>query len=467
LRNHAKWFLCGLLFLATLLNYLDRQTMSVASTKIAEEMDLTDTDLGRLFFAFYLSYGIAQVFIGGFLDRLTVGLAYALAVTAWSLSGAAAALAVGFWSLFFLRVLLGVCESPNWPLALRVVARTFPPGQRAFATGTFQCGTSVGALVAPPVIIFLTAQYNWRVAFVVCGVVGLGWVVLWLLWFRGPLATSIDHGNPVADLQQDPAPEREAASASTAPSRFFRGNVQKLPETAFVQATSPSIRGYSHLSLKEPQSPATLSQILCSRALWGMFLSTCFLNPLQYLYFSWLPRYFQHYAGVAFGKELSNRLVLAYLAYDAGLLLAGGLVVWLAPSWGVVRARLAVCAACTLCMMSIPAVSGLDDLDAITAIICVATFGLGGCIVSYLAFTAEVSAQKVSTAAGILGGAGSLAGAGFMLLVGDLVDRSGGFTFVFAMAGVMPLVSLAGMWFSTGPTRATAEVAKRHVGSEE
>ncbi len=110
LRNHAKWVLCGLLFLATLLNYLDRQTMSVASTEIANEMHLTDTDLGRLFFAFYLSYGIAQVFIGTFLDRLSVGLAYALAVTTWSLAGASAALATGFASLFFLRVLLGICE---------------------------------------------------------------------------------------------------------------------------------------------------------------------------------------------------------------------------------------------------------------------------------------------------------------------------------------------------------------------
>lgn len=431
MRERGKWVLCGLLFLATLLNYLDRQTISVASTEIATEMHLTDADLGRLFFAFYLSYGVAQVFIGGVLDRLHVGLAYALAVTAWSLSGAAAALAAGFGSLFVLRVLLGVCESPNWPLALRVVARAFPPSQRALATGTFQCGTSVGALVAPPVIIYLTVQYNWRVAFLACGLVGLGWVVLWLLWLRGPSTTGVDRGHTVAEEQPGPAPEPEVTAGSSA------------------------------------TSPETLSQILRSRALWGMLLSTCFLNPLQYLYFSWLPRYFQHYAGVAFGQELAKRLVLAYLAYDAGLLLAGALVARLAPSWGAVRARLAVCAACALCMMSIPAVSRLYDLDAITAIICVATFGLGGCIVNYLAFTAEVSAQRVSTAAGILGGAGSLAGAGFMLLVGDLVDRSGGFSFVFALAGAMPLVSWAGMWFSTRPALAPAEAAKLPVGEEE
>jgi len=407
----GKWVLCGLLFLATLLNYLDRQTMSVASTEIANEMHLTDTDLGRLFFAFYLSYGFAQILIGPFLDRLRIVLAFALAVGAWSLAGAAAALATGFWSLFFLRVLLGVCESPNWPLALRVVAGAFPPSQRAFATGTFQCGTSVGALVAPPLIIYLTAQYNWRIAFLACGLVGLLWVAVWLFCFRYHSATGLDSGNPIGDLLPDNAPAKDLAAAA--------------------------------------QSPATLREILGSRALWGMLLSTCFLNPLQYLYFTWLPRYFQKYAGVAFGKELANRLVLAYLAYDVGLLLAGVLVAWLSRSWGPVRARLVVCTGGTLCMMSIPAVSLLHDINAITAIICMATFGLGGCIVNYLAFTAEVSAKRVSTAAGILGGAGSLAGSGFMLLVGDSVDRSGGFAIAFALAGSMPLVSLAGMWLST------------------
>jgi hypothetical protein len=102
-------------------------------------------------------------------------------------------------------------------------------------------------------------------------------------------------------------------------------------------------------------------------------------------------------------------------------------------------------------MMSIPIVSKLHSLDAITGNICLATFGLGWFIVNYLAFTAEVSAKKVSTAAGLLGGTGSLAGAGFMLLVGGTVERTGSFELVFLMAGLMPLVALGGLWLSTKP----------------
>src|SRR5688572_32444184 len=163
-RQMATWLVVGLLFLATLLNYLDRQTISVLATRIAEDpaMRLTDAHLGRIFFAFLLAYGIAQLLVGPLLDRFPVRFAYPLAVTAWSLAGAAAALATGFWSLFGLRMLLGVCESPNWPLALRVVSRTIPPSQRTLASGLFQCGTSVGALVAPPIIIWLTVWQGWR-----------------------------------------------------------------------------------------------------------------------------------------------------------------------------------------------------------------------------------------------------------------------------------------------------------------
>lgn len=398
--GRAKWLLCGLLFLATLLNYLDRQTISVSAAPIAGKMGLSEADLGQLFFAFLFSYGIAQILLGAVLDRLSVPLAYALAVAAWSLAGAAAALAVGFWSLFLLRMLLGICESPNWPLAMRSVARTFAPGQRALANGIYQCGTSVGALIAPPIIVFLTLRYNWRVSFVVMGMVGLVWVALWLLWFYLRLAPPLDGVDPYA-------PEEGAGS------------------------------------------PASLAEILRSRALWGLLLATCFANPLQYFYTTWLPLYFDKYAGTGFGQELVERLVLVYLALDLGLLSGGALVARLTSALGVVQARRYVAAGGALCMATVPLVAQLSDLDAITAVICLATFGLGWFMVNYLAFTGEVSATKTSTAAGILGGAGSLAGAGFMLLVGGSVDRSGSFTFAFGMAGVMPLVALAGIWYSS------------------
>lgn len=405
--RHDLW-VCALLFLATLLNYLDRQTVSVAASKIAQDFGFNDGDLGKIFFAFLFAYGITQIFIGSLLDRLAALYAYAFAVAAWSMTGAAVALAHGFWSLLLLRVLLGVCESPNWPLALRVVSRIFPPSQRSLANGVFQSGTSIGALIAPPVIIYLTNVYSWRFAFVTVGVFGIIWSALWL------------HG-----VRVRPELRRESEQAA--------------PETPIVETAT----------FLPPECPSSLREILRSRSLWGLMIATCFLNPLQYFYTTWLPRYFHKYAGVAFGRELAERLIAVYLALGLGLLTGGALVALLSRRLGVVSSRKTVTAAGTLCMMSVPAISRLASVNGITAVICLATFGLGGFMVNYLSFASEVSPKRVATATGILGGAGSLAGASFMLLVGSSVERSGGFSSAFLMAGLMPLVALAGIWFST------------------
>lgn len=399
----SRWIICGLLLLATILNYLDRQTISVSATKIAAEMGLNDWHLGRLFSGFLLAYGVSQIVVGPLLDRFGTVAAFAVAVTSWSLAGASSGLATGFWFLFGTRVALGICESPNWPLALRTVTRVFPASERALANGIFQSGTSIGALIAPPIIIYLTKAYGWRASFYVIGAVGLIWSVIWLAWFR---------------LRPEPALEDLA------------------PPT---EAATPSAQ----------KSPGSLREILRARAFWGMVIASTFINPLQYFYTTWLPRYFDKYAGVGFGQDLAHRLVIVYLALDVGLWSGGALVAILAKRWNVLQARLTVTSTGAACMMLVPLVSRLQDLDAITAMISLATFGLGWFIVNYLAFTSEVSATRVSTVAGLLGGIGSLAGAGFVLLVGGTIEASGSFGIAFLMAGAMPVISLGGIWLST------------------
>jgi MFS transporter, ACS family, hexuronate transporter len=408
--KHWKWLVVGLLFLATLLNYMDRQTIAVSASVILKEMDLNDSHLGKITFGFLFAYGIAQIFVGPLLDRMTVRFAYALAVAAWSIAGAVAAFATGFWTLFFSRLLLGFCESPNWPLALRVVARTIPPSQRSLANGIFQSGTSIGALIAAPIIIYLTNAYSWRFAFVAVGAVGFVWVVLWLMLFR---------------------PDAE---------------VDNRVETEDAQKTAS-------VAKSEAYSPSTLGEILRSRSFWGLMIATSFLNPLQYFYITWLPRYFNTYAGVEFGSELAKRLVIVYLVLDIGLLTGGVVVLLLSRKFEVRNARKIVTAVGALCMMGIPFVSQVTSINAITTVICFATFGLGWFMVNYLAFTSEVSTKKVSTAAGLLGGTGSIAGAIFMIVVGETVFRSQSFSIAFLLAGLMPLISFIGILISTHKPR--------------
>jgi ACS family hexuronate transporter-like MFS transporter len=408
--DKRRWIICGLLFLATLLNYLDRQTISVTSSKIAAEMHLTDGALGQLFSAFLFAYGISQLVVGMILDRLGVALAYAIAVVAWSLAGASSALTTTFGMLFVTRLLLGVCEAPNWPLALRVVGRVFPAKERALASGLFQSGTSIGALVAPPVIIALTTAYNWRLSFFVVGALGLLWALLWLGWFKR---------QPMPGLQSAPASGEVATGAGPA-------------------------------SLIGDFTPKNLGEILRSRIFWGLLLANNIASPLQYFYVTWLPRYFEKYAGVGFGKELAHRLIVVFLALDLGLWTGGAVVALLARRMEVRKARLTVTTIGTACMAAIPLVSMTGDLNAITAVICVATFGLGWFMVNYLSFLSEVSLTKTSTVAGLSGGTGSLTGAGFIWLVGNTVEKSGGFGVAFLMAGLLPLLALGGMWLSAG-----------------
>ncbi len=406
-----RWTLCGLLLLATIINYLDRQTISVSATRIADELNLTDGHLGQLFSGFLFAYGIGQVVLGPVLDRIGTVRAYAFAVAAWSLSGAASGFATGFGFLLVTRLALGLCESPNWPLALRAVARTFPPAQRVLATGIFQSGTSIGALIAPPIIIYLANAHGWRASFIVVGAVGLVWVAIWLLWFR---------------FQPDFKIDQPSAAETAAPA------LESLPA----------------------EEPATLADIVRSRAFWGLALATSFLNPLQYFYTTWIPRYFDKYAGVGFGAELAQRLIVVYLALDIGLWTGGGLVAWLARRWEVRKARILVTAIGAACMMTVPLIAFTRNLEVITGLISVATFGLGWFMGNYLTFSAEVSKKRTSTAVGLLGGIGSLAGAGFMLLVGGSIERSGSFSLAFLMAGLMPAVSLVGILIGTRPAAA-------------
>jgi len=405
--DKRRWVVCGLLFLATLINYLDRQTISVSASHIAEEMHLNDGDLGKLFSAFLFAYGIAQIVVGPFLDRMGVIVAYAIAVTAWSLAGASSALTTGFATLFGARLLLGLCESPNWPLALRVVGRVFPPQEKALASGLFQSGTSIGALIAPPIIIWLTITYNWRASFVVMGAVGLLWSALWLAWFRWQPMESL-----AAPVRAEPGVAR-----------------------------------------------AGVRDILRNRAFWGLLAANSLISPLQYFYTTWLARYFDKYAGVGFGKELAGRLVVIYLALDIGLWSGGALVAFLARRMPVRRARLIVTTVGGLSMAAIPAVSQIHDLNVITGLICLATFGLGWFLVNYFSFLSEVAPARTSTVAGFSGGFGSLTGAFFVWLVGYSVDATGGFAAAFLMAGIMPLLALAGMWIGPGSIKPEANAA--------
>ena len=393
LRVHfSRWILCLLLFLATTLNYLDRQTLSILAPLLQAELKLDNVALGWLFSVFYYSYTFAQFAAGGLLDRSHLRWAYGFGVLLWSLSAGLTALATGFGSLIFFRLLLGVTESVNWPAAMRIVARALPPEERSLGNGIFTSGTSVGALIAPGLILGIAHSLGWRYGFVVVASFGAIWFLLWIAFTR----------------RKDLAP---------------------------IWQPEPRTGG-------APTSGQAYRDILRSSRFWKVFAVTILVNPCLYFNVNWLPTYFVQARGLKPGVDLGYILTLIYLGLDLGYLFSGAGVLVLAKRGVALRsARTAVFTVATVALASCALVPFAPALHQAVALLVVANFGAGAWIAMYLTMAQEVSERHVSTAAGLLGGSGSLAGALAMWAVGH-VTQSSGFVLPMLAVGVASLAAL-------------------------
>jgi len=395
-----KWGICILLFLATTLNYLDRQTMSILAPTIQKEMHLDNEALGWLFSVFYWSYTFSQFGVGMALDRYNLRWTYGLAVVAWSASCALTGTAQGFAGLVVFRLLLGITESANWPAAMRVVSRILPPRDRPMGNGIFTSGTSVGALIAPVTILGIAAWLGWRWAFAVVGSFGLIWFVAWLYFTRSPR---------LAHVWKDAASEGNPTATQARPRAVY-------------------------------------AAILRSGAFWRVFAVTILVNPCLYYNLNWLPTYFVQQRGLE-TADLRWILTAIYLGLDLGYLACGGSVLWLTHRGaGVQRARRVVfLSASALCLLS-ATVPWLPSVNEAVAALVVVNFAIGVWIAMYLTMAQEVSPTHVSTAAGLLGGSGSLAGALAMWAVGAVTKRTQSFTIpMTAVSVAILLAALAGL----------------------
>ncbi|MDQ6676200.1 MAG: MFS transporter, partial [Acidobacteriota bacterium] len=181
-----RWLMISLAFLATVINYLDRQTLSVIAPVLRKQFHMTDVDYSRVVFAFLLAYTISNAVSGGFIDRVGTKAGYAICITWWSIASMLHALARGPVSLGVFRFLLGIGEAGNWPAGVKVATEWFPVRERALASGIFNSGSSIGAMLAPPVVAWIVLQFGWPASFVLVGTTGFLWVAVWLALYRSP-----------------------------------------------------------------------------------------------------------------------------------------------------------------------------------------------------------------------------------------------------------------------------------------
>ena len=178
--SSRRWFMIAMMFLATVINYLDRQTLSVLAPVLREEFGMSNVDYSRIVSAFMVSYTIMNGVSGPLIDRVGTRLGCAMCVAWWSAASILQAFAVNTWTLGVTRFLLGMGEAGNWPVGIRVVAEWFPTRERSLASGIFNSGSSIGALIATPLVVFLSLRFGWRTAFAAVGLTGFAWLILWL-----------------------------------------------------------------------------------------------------------------------------------------------------------------------------------------------------------------------------------------------------------------------------------------------
>jgi MFS transporter, ACS family, hexuronate transporter len=387
-RDRTKWLLLGFAFLATVINYLDRQTLSVMAPVLLEEFHISAQRYSYIVSAFMLAYTLANGVSGRLLDRLGTKAGYAWTMAWWSAAEMLCALSAGALSLGIFRFLLGMGEAGNYPAGVKLVAEWFPAEERSLASGIFNSGSSVGAILAPPLLAWILLSAGWRTAFLVVGILGFLWLVAWIRFY----------------------PELKALGQSDATDR--------LP----------------------------LKALLRSRFLWQFTLSKVFSDPAWYFYIFWVPQYLKVVHGFSM-QRIGETAWIPFLTAAIGNL-AGGVVFTALLRLGrrtATTRRIAILIFSVL-MTSAVFVGESKSAAGCIALISVATFGYTGALANLLAVPGDVFPK--GAVASIWGFASMGAGFGgmlFSLVTGWLVEHYS-FQPTFVLFGIIPLISAWLVW---------------------
>jgi len=463
------WGVCWLMFASTVLNYMDRQTVSLIREPISQEFHLDDAGFGWLMSAFLLTYAFFQLPAGYLVDRWDVRRTYAGAVAWWSLAGIAAAFSPTLGVLMLFRALLGVGESFNWPCALRVTGLVLPPSERSLGNGIFNSGAAVGAVITPLIVTPLTHRYGWKVTFVLIGLLGFVWVAVWLLALTGPRRARLTRPEPPEPKAEDQvAPPRPGFS--TAARLTFSGVAAgsvlialtsfRLGAPAIWWAIASLMFGFLIAARALPVEALRgadwaegLGAVVRHRRFWVLVTVSVSINVCWHFLVSWMPSYLQTDRGMSFlaGGLLSS---VPFLAADVGNLGGGALSRAIAArGLSPTRARIRVMTVCTL-LITCGAWVGLIRSNALVIVLLgVMAMGTAAFMANYFAFAQEVSSAHTGLIVGILGGLGNLCAAGFLPVAGMIKVATGSFGPVFLLVGLLPFVGLGALALGWGNDR--------------
>jgi ACS family hexuronate transporter-like MFS transporter len=418
--TNVRWLICALLFFAAAINYIDRQVIGILKPTLQEQFHFDEQDYAAIVFTFQAAYAIGLLLSGRIMDRIGVRRGFALAVVVWSigavmhgaadwlpwlriptlsidppavvfLGGATAGLALS-------RLVLGLGEAGNFPASIKAVAEWFPKKERALATGIFNSGTNIGALVTPLVVPWITLAYGWQWAFVITGVLGFGWVIWWFVSYRDPDTHPGVNAAELAIIQSDPV-EKTAA----------------IP----------------------------WSRLLPHRQTWAFAAGKFLTDPIWWLYLFWVPDFLKRNHDLDL-KTMGLPLVVIYLVADVGSIGGGWLSSHLIKrGWSTNAARKTAMLVCALAVVPMLAAAQVKSLWMAVALVSIAAAAHQGWSANLFTLVSDMFPKRaVGSVVGIGGMAGSVGGMLIALVVGAILQKTGSYVPIFVMAASAYLVAL-------------------------
>lgn len=297
-----RWTICALIFFATTINYLDRAVISLLKSTLEKEFSWTETDYSNIVIAFQLAYALGLVMVGPLVDRIGTKLGYALAIIGWSLAAGGHALVKTTFGFMVARAALGITEAGNFPAAIKTVAEWFPKKERALATGIFNSGTNVGAILAPITVPFIAAAWGWQWAFIITGATGVIWLVFWQLFYETPAKHHRVTKEELAYINSDTADNG--------------------------QADSP-----------DAKQKISWFRLLGFRQTWAFVLGKFLTDPVWWFYLFWLPSFLKAQYGLE-GTAIAVPVALVYILSSIGSIGGGWLPLKLVKKgWPLFRSR--------------------------------------------------------------------------------------------------------------------------------
>jgi ACS family hexuronate transporter-like MFS transporter len=411
-----RWWICALLFLATTINYMDRQVIGVLKPTLQKDLGWNEIDFSNIVFWFQVAYAAGYLFAGRCMDAAGLRIGYTLAIIMWSVAAMSHAFARTVMQFGMARFGLGLAEGGNFPAAIKTVSEWFPAKERALATGLFNAGCNVGVILTPLFVPWITTHLGWPAAFLVTGSLGLIGAVAWMVIYRPPQSHPNLSGTELAHIRSDP------------------------PDPAV------------HISWL---------QLLEYRATWAFAVGMLMSAPIWWFYLYWIPGFLYDKHGLNL-LQMGPPLVTIYLISDFGSI-AGG---WLSSSlikrgWSVNAARKTALLICALCVTPVFFASRASGVWTATLLIALAAAAHQGWSANLFTLVSDTMPRRtVSTVVGIGGFAGAVAGMFFAKFIGYVLQWTGSYLAIFAIAAFAYLLALLIMQLilprveQSGPTAA-------------